>query len=166
MDNIDIEVPKVDREEEPHNENEEPEEEEKQPEPEEPDEREEEAHEEYVPSDNEKLSDATPLYDPNDELTLQVNSKNKARTIKKIILESLNLSKKANVILLKKDKNESPEGCQDPAEFKWKNFSERDYDMQAKFLHGTTIGFKVYMEIHVGIEGRGQSYKTQLTIDP
>ena len=69
MDDIDIEVPQVERE-EPDNAIEEPAEEEKQPEPEEQDEREEENHEEYVPSDNEKLSDATPLYDPNDELTL------------------------------------------------------------------------------------------------
>lgn len=156
-------MPKVDREEEPDKDVEQPPEEEKgneQPEEEEVDEREEEYHEEYVPSDQEQLSDATPLYDPNEELTLQVNSKNKARTIKKIILESLNLTKKASVILLKKDKNESPEGCQDPAEFKWKNFSERDYDLQAKVLHGTTIGFKVYMDINVSIEGRGQSYKT------
>ena len=68
----------------------------------EPDERGEEAHEEYQESVNDGNDDSEELYDPNDTREIQVNSKNKVTSLKKIILESIGLStRKALIVLLK-----------------------------------------------------------------
>lgn len=42
-------------------------------------------------------------YDPNDVWVLEVNSRNKVKSIKKLILEKIKLLKKANIIVYKKD---------------------------------------------------------------
>lgn len=60
-----------------------------------------EAHEDYVDSDQEKEPETLDLYDPNVSKSVDVNSKNKVTSLKKIILESIGLYKKANIILLK-----------------------------------------------------------------
>lgn len=49
------------------------------------------------------------LYDPNDVREIQVNMKNKATSLKKMILESIGLYKRANIILLKSVKKDNPE---------------------------------------------------------
>jgi len=66
------------------------------------DERDEvEDHEAYEESANEDNEEHIELYDPNDVREIQVNMKNKATSLKKMILESIGLYKRANIILLK-----------------------------------------------------------------
>ena len=62
-----------------------------------------EAHEEYEQSNAGENNDAEP-YDPNDIWQLEVNSKNKVKSIKKLILEKIKLNtKKANILVYKKN---------------------------------------------------------------
>ncbi len=84
-----------------------------------------------------------------------VNSKNKVTSLRKLILESIGLStKKAQIMLLKAgDKG-------------WQPFSAEDYDQQVKAFANQEIAFRVYMTLTVAIDGRGQSYKQKLTVDP
>jgi len=56
-----------------------------------------------------------------------VNSKNKATSLKKIILESIGLWKKANIILLKQETNDNPESA-NKNEINWVPFEEHDYE--------------------------------------
>lgn len=58
-----------------------------------------EVHEEYDHSDEESAEQSP--YDPNDVWQLDVNIKYKVKTLKKLILEKINLDKAANIILLK-----------------------------------------------------------------
>ena len=101
-------------------------------EPAEPDNRSEEHHEEYNLSQAEDNNESTTeLYDPNQHVEIKVNSKNKATTLKKIILESIGLYKKANIDLFKG----CPTGNKLPNhqdEFVWKPFTEDDYKEQVK----------------------------------
>lgn len=64
-----------------------------------------EVHEEYEHSDEESLEQSP--YDPNDIWELDVNIKSKVKTLKKLILEKINLEKAANIILLKKVPSEN-----------------------------------------------------------
>jgi len=144
-----------------------PDEEDKQPVEEEVepvvDDREEENHEQYVESEQDDNEEQLQLYDPNETREIEVNSKNKATSLKKIILESIGLFKKAGIVLYKLLKENNPE--KGPIQ-SWVQFSEQDYDAQVKSFAGTPIAFKVYMDITVAIDGRGQSYKCQLRVDP
>ena len=90
--------------------------------------------------------------------------KNKATSLKKIILDSIGLYKRAYIILLKHVKKENPESGN--AELVWVPFDNNDYEQQVKAFSSQTIAFRVSMNITVAIEGRGQSYKTSLTVDP
>lgn len=65
------------------------------------------------------------LYDPNGTREVQVNMKNKATSLKKIILESIGLYKRANIILLKFTK-ENPEQANSLSV--WKPFDNNDYE--------------------------------------
>lgn len=38
--------------------------------------------------------------------------------------------------------------------------------MGIKFFSGQTIAFKAYLDVTVGVDGRGQSYKQTLRVDP
>jgi hypothetical protein len=117
-----------------------------------------EAHEEYFNSDPEDIDgDNFELYDPNESKSVDVNSKNKATSLKKIILESIGLYKKANIILLKH---------QDSPEAEWIPFESSDYDSSIKSWANKTIAYKVFMEVTVYIEGRGHSYRTSMKVDP
>jgi hypothetical protein len=55
-----------------------------------------------------------------------VNSKNKATSLKKIILESIGLYKRANIVLFKQEQNDNPEV--NKSEYMWVPFSEHDYE--------------------------------------
>jgi len=125
----------------------------------------EEDHEQCEESDHEDQTEDVCFYDPNDIREIEVNSKNKATSLKKIILESIGLFKRANIILLKSSKEDNPERV-NKGEINWVPFSDQDYETQVKFLANKTIAFKVYMDIQVQVEGRGQSYKTKLQVDP
>jgi len=107
-------------------------EEEQQPEdPVEEDERvAEEDHEAYEESNEGSNEESVELYDQNCTREIQVNSKNKATCLKKIILESIDLYKRANIVLLKHVKVDNPETGR--AELKWEPFSENDYNEQCK----------------------------------
>lgn len=70
------------------------------------DDRQEEKHEKYVNSQVDEQEEAV-VYDPNDVREVEVNIKNKMRSLKKNILDMIGLFKKANIILLKMEADKS-----------------------------------------------------------
>lgn len=114
------------------------------------DERGEENHEEYCQSqiDNEEYMNN--LYDPNDFMILDINSKSKARSLKNLILEKKNL-KKANILLFKQVNSKEKQGL-------WVQFSPQDFELQVKDFASSVIAFKIYLDIRVTVEGRGHTY--------
>jgi hypothetical protein len=81
-----------------------------------------EIHEEYEHSDEESMEQSP--YDPNDIWELDVNIKSKVKTLKKLILEKINLEKAANIILLKKVPSENQSQVQQADKEKWTEFTE------------------------------------------
>ena len=114
------------------------------------DERGEENHEEYCQSqiDNEEYMNN--LYDPNDYMILDINSKSKARSLKNLILEKKNL-KKANILLFKQVNTKEKQG-------QWAQFTPQDFEVQVKDFASSVIAFKIYLDIRVTVEGRGHTY--------
>ena len=114
------------------------------------DERGEENHEEYCQSqiDNEEYMNN--LYDPNDYMILDINSKSKARSLKNLILEKKNL-KKANLLLFKQVNTKEKQG-------QWAQFTPQDFEVQVKDFASSVIAFKIYLDIRVTVEGRGHTY--------
>jgi hypothetical protein len=114
------------------------------------DERGEENHEEYCQSqiDNEEYMNN--LYDPNDYMILDINSKSKARSLKNLILEKKNL-KKANILLFKQVNTKEKQG-------QWAQFTPQDFELQVKDFASSVIAFKIYLDIRVTVEGRGHTY--------
>ena len=114
------------------------------------DERGEENHEEYFQSqiDNEEYMNN--LYDPNDYMILDINSKSKARSLKNLILEKKNL-KKANILLFKQVNTKEKQG-------QWAQFTPQDFELQVKDFASSVIAFKIYLDIRVTVEGRGHTY--------
>lgn len=104
--------------------------EEKHDEEEQNDDRGEENHEEYEESVQDEHEDTIELYDPKQIKELQVNSKNKASSLKKVILESIGLTtKKAQINLYKQVQNTNPEIGE---AISWEQFTDQDYDQQVK----------------------------------
>ena len=62
----------------------------------------EEDHEVYEPSNAGDQVNAEP-YDPNDIWVLEVNNKFKVKSIQKLILEKIKLTKKAKILVYKKN---------------------------------------------------------------
>jgi hypothetical protein len=114
------------------------------------DERGEENHEEYCQSqiDNEEYMNN--LYDPNNYMILDINSKSKARSLKNLILEKKNL-KKANILLFKQVNTKEKQG-------QWAQFTPQDFELQVKDFASSVIAFKIYLDIRVTVEGRGHTY--------
>lgn len=119
-----------------------PEEQEQEQEPEKPEEKEEEVvderpeieeHEQYQESEQDEGAEEVCFYDPNDVREIEVNSKNKATSLKKIILESIGLFKRANIVLLKSAQHDNPEKAA-RGEINWVPFSDQDYETQVKYL--------------------------------
>jgi len=119
-----------------------PEEQEQEQEPEKPEEKEEEVvderpeieeHEQYQESEQDEGVEEVCFYDPNDVREIEVNSKNKATSLKKIILESIGLFKRANIVLLKSAQHDNPEKAA-RGEINWVPFSDQDYETQVKYL--------------------------------
>lgn len=128
------------------------------------DDRGEECHEDYEESVKDEHEDTIELYDTKKVIELQVNSKNKATSLKKVILEAIGLTtKKAQINLYKQVQNTNPESGE---ALSWVEFTDQDYDQQVKAFQNVLIAFRVYMAITVAIEGRGQSYKCNITVDP
>jgi predicted nucleic acid-binding protein len=115
------------------------------------DERGEENHEEYCQSqiDNEEYMNN--LYDPNDFMILDINSKSKARSLKNVILDKKNL-KKANIVLFKQVSSKEKQG-------QWAQFTPQDFELQVKDFASSVIAFKIYLDIRVTGEGRGHTYQ-------
>lgn len=67
-------------------------------------------------------------YDQDDTRGLQVNMRSRASGIRKVILEQINLFRKANILLFKK--NPLTDCSKDPKQ--WKEFSKNDYDLNVK----------------------------------
>jgi hypothetical protein len=95
------------------------------------------------------------FYDPNDVREVEVNVRNKMRSLKKNILDMIGLFKKANIILMKMEADKS-----------YRPFTEDEMEQSVKNYTNKQIGFQVYMDITVAVSGKGQSYKTSLKIDP
>lgn len=114
------------------------------------DERGEENHEEYCQSqiDNEEYMNN--LYDPNNYMILDINSKSKAKSLKNLILEKKNL-KKANILLFKQVNTKEKQG-------QWAQFTPQDFELQVKDFASSVIAFKIYLDIRVTVEGRGHTY--------
>ena len=91
------------------------------------------------------------LYNPEDFINIEVNTKHKVSSLKKIILEQLNLYKKASIILFKKNEGED----KNPEAKEWIEFSAKDLDQQVKSLEGKTIAFRVKIEFTIKVDGRG-----------
>lgn len=102
----------------------------KQEEEEQNDDRGEENHEEYEESVRDEHEETIELYDPKQIIELQVNSKNKASSLKKLILETIGLTtKKAQINLYKQVQNTNPEIGEAVS---WEQFTDQDYDQQVK----------------------------------
>jgi ribosomal protein L25 (general stress protein Ctc) len=142
-----------------------------EPEEEEVEDRGEEAHEEYQLSDVDANEESKEPYDPNEVWSIDINCKNKVKSLKKLILERLGLKKKADLVLMK----EVREGEVDPAKRvekfagsnqMWLELTKAEQDLLVKDFADKTMAFKAFMKISVEVFGRGQSYKTQLYVDP
>lgn len=161
---------KPDEEAEEENE-EKPEEEAKEPveeEEEKSEEREPEEHEEYIPeegSDKESSHNFEP-YDPNDVMEIEVKVSTKIKGLKKMILDKIDLYKKANIILLKKSESVNKPIESAPVTPTWVEMTDVDMEQPVKVFMNQTIAFKAFMAISVCVEGRGQSYHQQLKVDP
>lgn len=141
---------------------------EKQEEDEQIEEREPEQHEEYVPDEEAEKESSHNFepYDPNDVMEIEVKVSTKVKGLKKMILEKIDLHKKANVIMLKKSEMINKPIEQAPAAPVWVEMTEADMEQPVKVFMNQTIAFKAYMSISVCVEGRGQSYHQQLQVDP
>jgi phage terminase large subunit len=91
------------------------------------------------------------LYDPNDFMILDINSKSKARSLKNVILDKKNL-KKANIVLFKQVSSKEKQG-------QWAQFTPQDFELQVKDFASSVIAFKIYLDIRVTVEGRGHTYQ-------
>lgn len=72
-------------------------------------ERGEEAHEEYEGSVQDQNEVSKEPYDPNEHWTIEINQKNKVKSLKKQILEKIGLSKKADIVIMKEVKENEVE---------------------------------------------------------
>ncbi len=48
----------------------------------------------------------------------------------------------------------------------WVQFTKADFDKTVKEFEGTLIGFKIYLDIRVNVEGRGHTFQQLLQVDP
>ena len=131
-------------------------------------EREPEQHEEYVPDEEQEKESSHNFepYDPNDVMEIEVKVSTKVKGLKKMILEKIELYKKANIIMLKKSEQINKPIEQAPVAPIWVEMTDADMEQPVKVFMNQTIAFKAYMSISVCVEGRGQSYHQQLQIDP
>mmetsp|Transcript_27996 Transcript_27996/g.42321 ORF Transcript_27996/g.42321 Transcript_27996/m.42321 type:complete len:691 (-) Transcript_27996:29-2101(-) len=170
---VDEEVEEPKEEEKPAEEEEKPAEDkpaEEEPEESEMEDRGEENHEEYEGSDVDLSEESKEPYDPNEVWEMSVNNKNKVKSLKKLILEKVDLWKRANIVLLREIKGEVSQHVKVEvfagSSQRWTEMTEKEMDQPVKNYQDQTIAFKAYMDIGVEVFQRGQSYKTRLTIDP
>ena len=96
-------------------------------------------------------------YDPNDVWVLEVNSRNKVKSIRKLILEKIKLLKKANILVYKKDQAPQIVSESQPKveQNMWVPMTEQDNEQCIKSLTGQQIAFKAYFDITVQVDNRG-----------
>lgn len=104
---------------------------------------------------------------------IEINSKNKVKTLKKYILERIGLNRKADIILMKQVRNPDEQSKKDVKveQFQgskqcWAELTEKEEEEQCKIFADKQMAFKAFMEINVEVVGRGQSYKSRLLVDP
>lgn len=131
-------------------------------------EREPEVHEEREPEEAEEKESTHNYepYDPNDVMEIEVKVSTKVKGLKKMILDKIDLNKKANIILLKKAEIVSKPIESAPMSATWVEMTDADMDQPVKIFMNQCIAFKAYMDITVCVEGRGQSYHQQMKVDP
>ena len=98
--------------------------------------REPEEHEEYIPEEAEEKESSHTFepYDPNDVMEIEVKVSTKVKGLKKMILDKIDLYKKANIILLKKAEIVSKPIESAPMSATWVEMSEADMDQPVKIF--------------------------------
>lgn len=48
----------------------------------------------------------------------------------------------------------------------WVQFTKADFETSVRDFEGTLIGFKIYLDIRVNVEGRGHTFQQTLHVDP
>lgn len=99
-------------------------------------------------------------------MEIEVKISTKVKGLKKMILDKIDLYKKANIVLMKKSESLSKPIESGPSSSNWVEMTELDMEQPVKVFMNQTIAFKAYMSISVCVEGRGQSYHQQLQVDP
>lgn len=99
-------------------------------------------------------------------MEIEVKVSTKVKGLKKMILEKIDLYKKASIIMLKKSEQINKPIVQAPLAPVWVEMTDADMEQPVKVFMNQTIAFKAYMSISVCVEGRGQSYHQQLKVDP
>lgn len=103
---------------------------------------------------------------------LEINSKSKAKCLKKVILEKKGLEG-SQMILFKQTQDQSvgikleggPKIQKTTPQF-WVPFSEQDNDTPVKDFQNIAIAFKIYLDISIKVEGRSFSFKQDFQVDP
>ena len=72
------------------------------------------------------------------------------------------MNKKASICLFKKNSKGDQDGNGD----KWIEFSKQDLEQNVKFYKAQTIAFRIWLEIEVSVNGKGQSFKATMNVDP
>ena len=103
---------------------------------------------------------------------LEINSKSKAKCLKKVILEKKGLEG-SNMLLFKQTQDQSVgtklEGgpkTQKVTPMFWVSFSDQDNDTPVKDFQNIAIAFKIYLDISIKVEGRSFSFKQDFQVDP
>ena len=52
------------------------------------------------------------------------------------------------------------------AQAQWVQFTKADFETSVRDFEGTLIGFKIYLDIRVNVEGRGHTFQQTLHVDP
>ena len=96
---------------------------------------------------------------------LEINSKSKAKCLKKVILDKTKLTK-ANIIFYRatSDKNTGivlqggPKSQQTNPPQLWAQFGPSDFDTPVKNLENVMLAYKIYLDLSITVEGRSYTF--------
>lgn len=95
---------------------------------------------------------------------LEINSKSKAKCLKKVILEKKNLEG-SHMLLFKESKDntgillEGGPKTNKVTPMYWVPFTEKDNDTPVKDFQNVPIAFKIYLDISIHVEGRSHTFR-------
>ena len=95
---------------------------------------------------------------------LEINSKSKAKCLKKVILEKKGMEN-SQMMLFKQTQDKSigvhleggPKSKNAP--MLWIPFTEKDNETPVKEFQNVAIAFKIYLDISINVEGRSYTFK-------